>query len=46
MNKANPINLEDQSASRGVLSPITGKNNCYLIAMLVTPRVKQDFTVL
>ena len=25
MNKANPINLEDQSASRGVLSPITGK---------------------
>ena len=25
MNKANPINLEDQSASRGALSPITGK---------------------
>ena len=25
MNKANPINLEDQSASRGGLSPITGK---------------------
>ncbi len=25
MNKANPINLENQSASRGVLSPITGK---------------------
>ena len=25
MNKANPINLEDQSASRGVLSPIAGK---------------------
>lgn len=25
MNKANPINLENQSASRGVLSPIAGK---------------------
>ena len=25
MNKANPINLKNQSASRGVLSPITGK---------------------
>ena len=25
MNKANPINLENQSTSRGVLSPITGK---------------------
>ena len=25
MNKANPINLEDQSTSRGVLSPIAGK---------------------
>ena len=25
MNKANPINLEDQSTSRGGLSPITGK---------------------
>ena len=25
MNKANPINLENQSASRGVLSSITGK---------------------
>lgn len=25
MNKANPINLENQSTSRGVLSPIAGK---------------------